>query len=234
MKIRKDPASPYGIRIYMEKDEMDDICLNELHKSKRYLPKEPGPINIERFLEGYLEVKIEYQDLEEGYLGCTRFTRLGKPDKVIVSNRLLENYKSTERRLRSTLAHEAGHCLFHPPLFIRDDTQTSLFPEEQSKDPLRILCRDTDIEAGERGYNGRWWEFQANRAIGGLLLPIPLLEKALGNALAVSPVSGAKSLPGADFDRAVKAISEKFDVNPIVAKYRLSELYKTETGQVAF
>jgi hypothetical protein len=233
MNTKQDRTSPFGLKIWMTKPEMDKICLDELRKSKKYLPEDPGPINIERFLESYLGVTVDYQDLGEGFLGCAMFAESGKPIRVIVSGHLESDEKPTQRRLRSTLAHEAGHCIFHPALFMSGNPQSDLFDQDVNMKQGKILCRDNSVGTGKQ-FDGRWWEYQANRAIGGFLLPRPLLDKALEDLLDYSPITETKSLSSSTFDSAVDLVAETFDVNPVVASYRLSELYKSDGNQITF
>lgn len=233
MNIKQDRTSPFGLKIWMTKPEMDKICLDELKKSNKYLPDEPGPINIERFLESYLKVTVDYQDLGEGFLGCAMFAESGKPLRVIVSGTLESDHEPTERRLRSTLAHEAGHCIFHPQLFMSGNPQSDLFDQDVNMKQGKILCREGAVGSGGQ-FDGRWWEYQANRAIGGFLLPKPLLEKALEDLLVSSTITGTKSLSPESFRTAVELVAEIFDVNPVVARYRISEIYENNSDQITF
>ena len=83
-----------------------------------------------------------------------------------------------------------------------------------------------------RAYDGRWWEFQANRAMGGLLCPAALMLEALKPFLIASGSLGAMILDEQRRESAVRGAADIFDVNPIVAKIRIDELYPGETGQM--
>jgi hypothetical protein len=62
------------------------------------------------------------------------------------------------RRARTTLAQESGHGLLHAILFI-NPPRSELFPQGMYDSQNRkILCREGDLNTG---YNGRWWEYQA-------------------------------------------------------------------------
>ena len=109
-------------------------------------------------------------------LGYTRFGWNG-PVEVVVSRTLSDEGSSTaERRVNSTLAHEAGHILLHSHLFATQPSSWSsnMFREEVEFSNKKILCK-TDVvglssnAGGSAGYDGRWWEFQANKMIGALL-----------------------------------------------------------------
>jgi hypothetical protein len=98
----------------------------------------------------------------------------------------------------------------------------------------KILCRDNDIKPAGRNYDGRWWEWQANRCIGGLLLPKKLVREALSNILIDSVVTKSPSLLPTKRKDAEKNISEIFDVNPFVARIRLNEMFPDTKGQIEF
>ena len=91
----------------------------------------------------------------------------------------------------------------------------------------KVLCRDLPgIEAaGSRKYDGRWWEYQANSAIGALLLPRSLVQKAVDPLLIERGFLGAKVLESSKREEAVRTLTEAFDVNPAVARIRLEEIF---------
>jgi hypothetical protein len=73
-------------------------------------------------------------------------------------------------------------------------------------------------------YNNEWWEYQANVAIGALLLPHPLAEEVL-EPFTVSSGLLMKSLDESKFDNAVISLSDTFNVNPSVAIIRVREIF---------
>jgi len=129
--------------------------------------------------------------------------------------------------LRTTLAHEGGHGLLHTHLFAFGTRPDSLFSGELDPNAPKILCRD-DVQSGSNAGKKppyRWWEYQANQAMGALLLPRALVEDALEGLLQRRGLLRATVLPAANRESAMRLIAESFDVNPIVAKYRLDALY---------
>ena len=73
---------------------------------------------IERFVEKQFKAPLRYEDLGPGHLGCTIFNSLGAVEAILVCRMLEEqNTVPARRRVRSTIAHEAGHGLLHGPLF---------------------------------------------------------------------------------------------------------------------
>ena len=178
MRSSKAKRGPFDERLHYALDEIDRICLEALRESG-CLPDVPSAIRIERFIEKRFTCDITYAELDPGILGCTIFTPAGKVQEVLISSSLEDSTRPGERRLRSTLAHEGGHGLLHAHLFIQSThTQNRFDFDAQQKPPDRVLCRADDICGVEakRGYDGKWWEYQANRAIGGLLLPKKLVD----------------------------------------------------------
>lgn len=222
-------SNQFAQKLYFTKTQIDKMCLDELKKGG-FLPDSPSPINIERFVEKHYG-QVEYVDLGKGYLGCTEFSKKGKVQRVIVSSALDSEDKVTLRRLRTTLAHEAGHCMMHPILFIEDGLQAT-FRNENSEmfRQHKILCRSDDIENENKyskQWDSRWWEYQANRAIGGFLLPKKLVIESLQEITIESVSTGEKIILAGDRSKAVSAVSNTFDVNPVVAQIRLAEIYPT-------
>jgi hypothetical protein len=204
------PSGPHPFQLYFDDlGEIDEICLEAL-KSQSLLPSKPAPIRIERFVEKQFRIPLRYEDLGPDNLGCTIFNSSGAVEAILVSRSLEEqNTTPARRRVRSTVAHEAGHGLLHGPLFIGDN-----FPD-RGENQRRILCRSEDILVGtQRSYRGRWWEFQANQAIGSLLLPRLLVNAFLDQSGIEVDSSGSRSLTPAQHESLAKKAAVTFDVNP--------------------
>lgn len=229
MKEFRTKDGPYPLRLLYETREIDDICLDALKQAK-LLPYEPEPIKIDLFLEKYFEVPLIYEDLGEGIMGSTVFNSKGGVTGFTIAPWIEdEGTPTAERRVRSTLAHEGGHALLHPKLFIADQTADLFGHSPADQRPRNFLCRSTDISPSPGAtskYDGRWWEWQANRAIGGLLLPCPTVRKLVAPYLEDSAFG--PSLRESQRARAEKEIAETFDVNPVVARIRLEEMFPTE------
>jgi hypothetical protein len=229
-------SNRFGQTLYFTKGQIDSMCEQELKKAGCF-PDEPSPIRIDRFIEKTYS-KIEYIDLGAGILGCTQFSAKGKIERVIVSASLDSDEKITERRLRSTLAHEAGHCMLHPILFIQDGLQSTFMNENVLlARAMKFMCRADGIHAEpERKKNvaGEWWEYQANRAIGGFLLPKRLVNSAIKHLLLQSAFAGVVSVIPQKRAEAIKTLSELFEVNPKVAEIRINEMYPENDTQTTF
>jgi len=232
MREFKSSEGPFPIRLLYEVKEIDDICIGALREAK-LLPPEPEAIKIDLFLEKYFEVPILYEDIGEGVMGSTVFDSIGRVTGFTIAPWLEEDGTATsDRRVRSTLAHEGGHGLLHPRLFMSEQTG-SLFGSRPDKNrPQKFLCRSSDINPGvadKPRYDGQWWEWQANRAIGGLLLPKVLVLKLIAPFLDESDFG--KELNSEKRTKAVEAVSDTFEVNPVVARIRLEEMFPRDGQQ---
>jgi hypothetical protein len=210
--------------LYLARDEIDQMCEDALRDAK-FLPDKPATIKIDQFIESYFKCNLDFgTDLGADVLGFTFFSPKGAPVLVGVSPTLCDGTQVNDRRVRTTLAHEAGHCLIHPILFMLDIDTSSLLGTNVDVKNRRILCRQQDFEGGKR-YDGRWWEFQANCAIGGFLLPKQLFRTACEKYLEPVGGLGLKAIPVARRETAAHELSDVFDVNPKVVSIRLNNFF---------
>ena len=236
MKVYRSQGGPFIERPYYTLTEIDSICSDELRKTELY-PSVPTAIRIERFVEKRFKVQVAYNDLPDGILGFTRFGLKGV-EEVVISRRLAkEDGKAAERRLSATLAHEAGHGLLHGHLFVLETEQIrSLLGDGISQTAPKILSREGTVIGSQgfirKGYDGHWWEFQANQAIGALLMPKALVHKALEGLLVERGSIGVRVLEKSRTGVAVSLLSETFGVNQIVAEIRVEGLFAAETKQL--
>jgi hypothetical protein len=230
MKNVSDTRGPFAERPYYEQGEVDRMCLAEL-RAMQLLPAEPAPIRIERFIEKRFKISVFYEDVPSGVLGYSRFGKQGL-EAVVVSRALADDASPVaERRVLTTLAHEAGHALLHAHLFALGDPQPGLFGEGVSGP--KIMCRDeADPSQTELArYAGKWWEYQANQAIGGLLLPSTLVRKAL-QPLLTAGGRAFPALPDTARTSAASLLAGAFNVNPVVARIRLDGLFPRQGAQL--
>ena len=238
MKTYRATTGPFAERPFYELGEIERICTEELHGVGLH-PARPEPVRIERFIEKRFHVSPAYEDLPPGVVGYTRFRQDGV-EAIVVTRALCEaGSRSAERRINTTLAHEAGHCLLHGHLFLVGADTQSLFERDADVGPHRILCRDgapaDDREVGRHIYRGRWWEYQANQAMGALLLPRKLVDQCLPSLLNTGGAFGRLALTSARREEAVALVADVFDVNPVVARIRLGALYpEHEERQLTF
>ena len=231
MKTTKTPNGPFPERPYYERSEIESTAIDAL-SSVDLLPRSPEPVRVERFIEKKFRIVPEYEDLPGGLLGFTEFGR-SSAERVVVSRSLSEaGSRAAERMVNSTLAHESGHILFHGYLFALKHLEGSrrMFGEDMEVSDRAVLCREETVSGspsqpnGSR-YDGRWWEFQANLVIGALLLPRPLVEMALDGILSSPSVLGMRNLLPERLEEAAQLLAEVFDVNPIVARIRIQEIF---------
>lgn len=214
-----------GRRPYYTDREMDLMCLEALIDTG-LLPEVPCPIRVERFVEKRFKCDVEYAKLPLGVLGFTEFSRTGVT-RIVLADTLDDGTLVSKRRERSTLAHEAGHGLFHGHLFALEELP-SLLPHEGGGPA--IMCREV-ADAPDRGAKETakptysWHEFQANRAIGGLLLPEKLVREVAAPHLVSDGAFGGKRLPDGPRDALIEELVGVFDVNRPVALIRLQQLY---------
>jgi len=229
--FKTDRQSPFSQQTYYKIEEVETICTDAL-RSIGLLPKKPEPIRIDRFIEKKFNITIDYDDIIDGVMGYTVFNKNGVEKVSVTKSFDKEGTKVAERRLRTTLAHEGGHCLLHTHLFCLEDEKTKpLFADYTESTRPKILCRDIDPE--QKHYAGNWWEFQANMAIGGLLLPQHLVVLALNKILERSNMLKVKILPENKKEVAVNLCSEIFNVNPVVARIRIEKMWPDiKSGQL--
>lgn len=233
MKNFRAKSGPFKERPYFTLQEVESICEDTLRRVNLY-PASPEPIRIDRLIEKHFNVTPTYEDLADGVLGLTRFGANGVQAVIVARALDAEETVAAERRIRTTLAHEAGHGLLHAHLFVLGRQERSLFGDFTDRDAPKVLCRDEVSTSSGNQVRTRaknWWEYQANLAIGGLLLPRSLVQIALEPLLSKSGLLGNKILDSSRFEKAARSLAETFDVNPIVARIRLQEMYP-QTGQL--
>ena len=204
MRETPAPGKPFGRRLYFDDGEIDRICGDAL-EAVGCLPPAPAPTEVELFLEKRFGCVVTYEDLASGWLGFAVFGDGGSVETVGAAKSLFDDGAVGERRARTTLAHEAGHCLLHAHLFGEAHEQHPLLDGSFDYGQRRIMCRTEDIGVGRSGYHGKWWEWQANQAISGLLLPRRLLEECVAPLTDMSGSMGLAELPESERERAVPA-----------------------------
>jgi hypothetical protein len=224
MKRRPTSEGPFPTRLYYSDDEIEEICSNALADTN-LLPTKPSPIRIERFIEKKFGVQVIHEPLEEGVLGFTVFSSEGiEAVHIAPLTGKSQLWVQEDRRINSTLAHEAGHCLMHTELYVERCANGTVFEDHPNVTQDRIVCRDEqpNDRTKQRGYIGEWWEFQANRAIGALLMPKQLFLSFMQPFLDRSGTQGISRLPIKVQREAIEAASHIFDVNQMVVRLRIN------------
>ncbi len=228
MKTFRSQSGPFAERPYYTSEDIEKICVDELHQTGLF-PSNPSPIRIDRFIEKRFKINHVYEDLADGILGYTKFGMNGV-EEIGVSKALEdEGTEVSARRVKTTLAHESGHGLLHAHLFVFGQQPRSLFGDSLDASGLKILCRNNAIEGLQENksgrYDGRWWEHQANLVIGPLLLPRSLTITALEPFLVETGMLKTKILDEMRREGAISSLAEIFDVNSIVARIRIDQLF---------
>lgn len=238
MKTFRSKSGPFLEQTRFTLEEIERTCTDALLEEDLY-PETPSPVRIERFIEKRFRIEaVSYEDLPTGVLGYTKFGPKGV-EAVVVARALEESRdKVSRRRVNTTLAHEAGHGLLHAVSFALAAAEdvAPIFGGEFDVKAQRILCRDESISGGEqqvarRSYDGRWWEVQANMAMGALLLPRELVVQCLDAVLVVGGSFSEKQLGQDRREEAARRVADVFDVNPVVGRIRLQTIFPDVEGR---
>lgn len=234
MKTWHDTASPWGKRLHFEDAEFE-FMMDELRERAgcEVFARGKG-VDVDLVLLRGFDIEADYLNLPDGVMGRTRFYPDGRAF-VEVSRALAEEAERdavARWRLRSTLAHECGHVGCHRSLFVRDVETLPLFDMESREKP-GIVCRNETVD--EPRYRGEWWEFQANRCMGALLMPGELIQAELAGALSETGFKNfSEALRAGVSEAVVRALAKAFDVSFAVVFYRLEQLgYLPKAGQAA-
>jgi hypothetical protein len=194
-------------RVYYEEADIDSMMEDELLRAGRRHKDRGTPVDVDAFIENHLHISPEYVTLPDGVQGASQFSPNGKVAMKIcaeLSEKAAAGEPGSNHLIRTTLAHEAAHVLMHRQLFLKQSE--SLFGGEASN---QTLCRDVRPVSG---YTGEWWEWQANRGMGALLLPrrevLPFVNSHMT----------------ARDDSVVREVAERFEVSTQVVQYRFVQL----------
>src|SRR5882672_4572560 len=112
MRTFRASKGPFREGFFLSDSEVENTCTDQL-RNVNLLPATPAAIRIDRFIEKRFGFAPTYEDLPDGILGVTRFGSRG-PQEIVVANALeADTSQPGQRRVRTTMAHEAGHALFH-------------------------------------------------------------------------------------------------------------------------
>jgi hypothetical protein len=227
---------PFLSKPFHHENKIERVCTEAL-EAVGLMPSEPSPVRIDRFIEKQFTLGIEYENLQtrfgEGVMGACKFNRNGNVTRILVDVTLEEDgTRLVEKRLRSTLAHEGGHGLFHGPLF------AEMFQAEDAGKLVNVArcsgvtddgfaCRR--IGDGGAGSRFDWWEVQANKAMASLLLPRMLVDPFVREIMAIPlpKLAWTGKRPDWDLQDVAGMVADKFDVSISMATYRIQDLHKS-------
>ena len=222
MKWVRDPTGRFQRRPYYAQHEMDIHCEDVVLRFLRDMDRPLGrPLStddltvlVERDvseLDLYANLSGEGRDVE----GVTEFHPKRRPAVRIA--RYLSEQPSRENRLRSTLAHEYGHVVFHNFLWTLDPTRSP----SKSRRLRPSKCRRARIVvAPERD----WMEWQAGYAGGALLMPITAVRELVDGCFDNRGIGGRVEADTEGHRGLVARLAERFGVSNDAAKTRLLKL----------
>ena len=224
MRTTVDRSSPWGQRLYFEGHEFDGM-MDEVRLKAGQLSIIPGRgVDVEAIFENVYKVVPDYVDLPDGVLGKTVFYRDGRFD-VLLSRQLANEAETNavaRRRLRATAAHECAHVVEHGHLHLVDTLTLSLFGDAE-RPPPKVLCRQESV--ANFGYDGQWWEYQANRGMASLLLPKRIVGQAVQELLESKHYRTIEeAIRAGGVEDIIRGIVHTFEASMQLVMYRLQEI----------
>lgn len=233
----------HGIPILKHAKIDDDVeCL--LQQYDKTLLTDPHPIDVDDFAERFLGFNMHYENLSNN--GCiwgrmvfnNRRILVYDPETngiayhpvdantIVIDNSLLD--EASEAAYRSTVAHEAGHGLYHPQIFREDDNQLSLFPIENEQKVAVTVCRSVDVTGGTSGRrelvtDHDWIEHHAKYFSAALLMPKTAMKRLCMDET-VRKKCLQYGIPILADEELARKVCNTFNVSYTSAKIRISEL----------
>ena len=165
-----------------------------------------------------LDLYANLSDEGRGVEGVSEFHRGRKPS-VRIAN-YLSQQPSRKNRLRSTLAHEYGHVVFHTFLW-KMDGGVKRTNARRRLPPRSPRCRRARIVVAPLS---DWMEWQAGYAGGALLMPITRLTGLVTDSLREWGLIRRVRASSDHHKELVRRIAEAFAVSEDAAKTRLNKL----------
>lgn len=215
---------------YISDKYIDSVCSNLVRRFDPSVFTNPHPVNIALLMKKMLHLNIRYEHLscDGSVLGLAVFTETDKlpvynkghrravythasENDVFIDMGLTECGKSN--RMRFTLAHEAGHILWHKMYY-----QSRVLAASQTV----VSCEREDIGVcPDRSMLGRLSksdliEYQANRSASALLMP----REAVQALFADRPAPRTED----DICDRILLTAGTFRVSDLAARFRLLEL----------
>jgi Zn-dependent peptidase ImmA (M78 family) len=151
-------------------NSIDNIALGIVEKYQPEMLINPQQFDAQRFLECELEnlteIAYDYRELQFNVQG---YTDIEEMECVICSSYVDDPMH--ERFLRSTIAHELGHCFLHVSEFRRRKNLARFIHNDDTVTLKRLSEDNIPLYANP--------EWQAWRFAGALLIPKPSLDLAL-------------------------------------------------------
>ncbi len=222
MRWVRDQSRRFERRPFYAQHELDAQCdeivedfLRDKNGSAAYpITTDDLTVMIERDaaeLDLYANLASEGRGVE----GVTEFRRRQKPSVRIA--KYLSKSPSRENRLRSTLAHEYAHVVFHGFLWALEDR----LRKPGAVRPHYRRCRRSRVIAAPQS---DWMEWQAGYAGGALLMPITPLREIVEPALSGWRASRMVRTGTEHHSALVERVAAAFAVSKDAAGVRLIKL----------
>jgi len=216
-------------KLWFEPFEIDDIMEGELEKAGLYPSPEHPIMDIERFLEVYLQAVLDqHANLEKDVLGVTTFL-IGQQPKVEINYDLTDAIDNCEEnvsllgRWRATLAHEGAHIVLHRPLFQISEIQGDFFSEVNNLRSKEVIIKCFKKNVGFSRGQVDWREYQANKGMAAILMPQRLVKE-----MAKHKIGPNHNKLLEDYSREamllIESISDLFQVSRQAAEIRLKDI----------
>lgn len=241
MKLMYEPefrCQKNGVPILSHK-EIEDDAENFIKDFDADILKHPRAVDIEKFVEFYLGLTLEYNNLSHcglilgrmvfndtdripiydaesrraEYISASRGT-------VIIDNTIVED----EHRLRSTMGHEAGHWIYQQSYYYTDPQQLTLFG---MMDMMGTACRKSDIEGGDGTKrtlttDHDWLEHQAKYFSAAILMPREAMRVVCGDEAVRRNLTA--EAPGFEEIFLANHVAKVFNVSVESARIRIKQL----------
>ena len=222
MRWIADRTRRFQQRPYYAEHELDEQCqeivagfLKAKYGSAAYpITTDDLTVMIERDV-AELDLYANLAGEGRGVEGVTELRHRKKPSVRIA--RYLSESPARENRLRSTLAHEYAHVVFHGFLWALEDGG-------RKPGPVRShyrRCRRSRVVASPQT---DWMEWQAGYAGGALLMPIAPLAAIVQAALDEWGIAKHVRQGDRRHSELVESVSQAFAVSKAAANVRLSKL----------
>jgi hypothetical protein len=233
----------------MSNADIDDFAHAVLKDYKPELLKEPGKIDMEHFLEHYLDAEIQYMDiyykdptkpiralttLNDGDVrifdrenNCVSYVYL--PARTVgIDNEVTELGK--EGMALFSGLHEGNHLLLHWDVFVDEYGR----PYEKNGDLASVICcqRSTveNTKFSEKRTLSDWWEHQADYGAAALAMPNATFKPFVHQFLREHGVHRGSIITGRNSDSDILAndllpeyISEVYGVSKRAARIKLNK-----------
>ena len=213
----------------VSKKDLDNIGERLVGDFRPEAMLQPMVIDIDRFVERYLGMKLDYRYLSHCgcYLGMTVFNDTDRvpiynPERncaeymsasagtlLVDSSLLLE---SQEHRYRFTVGHEGGHQILHTSYFGYDPNQTSFLEDRAPMVQCRIDTRNMPRKPVSEWTDRDTMEWQANYLSSAVLMPKRMVTRVVDK------------VQQGNYAEMILLVSEAFNVSLEAAQIRLKDV----------